>query len=203
MPKYKVGIAGYMGSGKTTCSRFFENAGAVLINADLEAKKMMQNEEAIQQALLQEFGNSIFENGTLSFKHLGSIVFDSIECLKKLNSIVHPPLIRHLHQLMLNYRNEIVVLDAALIPLWNIDSWFDLKIWVDASEQVRLERIAKKVLDTDNEQIRKRIIAQETLFPVPSTQTWKYIFNEDSIEMLRQKVFSIVAKMITPHSSTN
>ena len=91
-----IALAGYMGSGKTTCARFFADAGAMLINADLEAKALMESEPKILQELKAEFGDSILENDKISYSRLGSIVFGSVEPLLKLNSITHPPLLKKL-----------------------------------------------------------------------------------------------------------
>ena len=144
MKSIKIALAGYMGSGKTTCARFFADAGAMLINADLEAKALMESEPKILQELKAEFGDSILENDKISYSRLGSIVFGSVEPLLKLNSITHPPLLKKLKKLLSKEDSRIVVLDAALIPLWNIDSWFDFRIWVEASRQIRMNRILKK-----------------------------------------------------------
>ncbi|NLL14954.1 MAG: dephospho-CoA kinase [Fibrobacter sp.] len=189
MKSIKIALAGYMGSGKTTCARFFADAGAMLINADLEAKALMESEPKILQELKAEFGDSILENDKISYSRLGSIVFGSVEPLLKLNSITHPPLLKKLKKLLSKEDSRIVVLDAALIPLWNIDSWFDFRIWVEASRQIRMNRILKKNPNIKEAQLIKRMDIQESTFSPPSPWKWSYISNEDSVESLGQKVF--------------
>lgn len=195
MKSIKIALAGYMGSGKSTCARFFADAGAMLINADLEAKVLMESEPKILQELKAEFGDSILENGKISYSRLGLIVFSSVEPLLKLNSITHPPLIKRLRKLLSNEDHKIVVLDAALIPLWNIDSWFDFRIWVEASRQIRMNRILKKNPGLGEEQLLKRMDMQESTFSPPSPQSWSYISNEDGVESLGQKVFSFLQQI--------
>lgn len=195
MKSIKIALAGYMGSGKTTCARFFADAGAMLINADLEAKVLMESDPQILQKLKTEFGHHILENGKISYQRLGSIVFGSVELLLKLNSITHPPLLERLKKLLSNEDYRIIVLDAALIPLWNIDSWFDFRIWVEASREIRIDRLLKKNPGFAKEQLLKRMDIQESTFSTPSPQRWYYIFNEDSIELLGQKVFSFLQKI--------
>ena len=189
MKSIKIALAGYMGSGKTTCARFFADAGAMLINADLEAKALMESEPKILQELKAEFGDSILENDKISYSRLGSIVFGSVEPLLKLNSITHPPLLKKLKKLLSKEDSRIVVLDAALIPLWNIDSCFDFRIWVEASRQIRMNRILKKNPNIKEAQLIKRMDIQESTFSPPSPWKWSYISNEDSVESLGQKVF--------------
>lgn len=184
-----------MGSGKSTCAKFFADAGAMLINADLEAKALMESDQQILQELKTEFGNFIVENGKISYSRLGMIVFGSVEPLLKLNSITHPPLLKRLKKLLSNEDYETVVLDAALIPLWNIDSWFDFRIWVEASRQIRINRILKKNPSFGKEQLLKRMDIQESTFSPPSPQRWSYISNDDSVELLGQKVFSFLQQI--------
>ncbi len=195
MKSIKIAIAGYMGSGKSTCAKFFADAGAMLINADLEAKVLMENEPGILQELKAEFGDSILENGKISYSRLGSIVFSSVEPLLKLNSITHPPLLKKLKRLLSNEDYPIIVLDAALIPLWNIDSWFDFRIWVEATRKIRMDRILKKKPVIQEEQLLKRMDIQESTFSQPSPQGWSYFSNEGSIELLGQKVFSFLQQI--------
>ena len=177
------------GLRENTCARFFADAGAMLINADLEAKALMESEPKILQELKAEFGDSILENDKISYSRLGSIVFGSVEPLLKLNSITHPPLLKKLKKLLSKEDSRIVVLDAALIPLWNIDSWFDFRIWVEASRQIRMNRILKKNPNIKEAQLIKRMDIQESTFSPPSPWKWSYISNEDSVESLGQKVF--------------
>lgn len=195
MASIKIGIAGYMGSGKTTCSRFFADAGAALINADQEAKILMESEPQIQKQLIAEFGDSILENNKISYHGLGLVVFSSVEPLLRLNSITHPPLLKRLKKLLSICQSEIIVLEAALIPLWNIDNWFDVRIWVNASRQTRLDRMLKKKSALGKEQLIQRMNIQESTFSPPSAQTWCYISNEGSTELLAQKVFSVLQRI--------
>ena len=79
------------------------------------------------------------------------------------------------------------MLDAALIPLWNIDSWFDFKL--GGIRQIRMNRILKKNPNIKEAQLIKRMDIQESIFSPPSPWKWSYISNEDSVESLGQKVF--------------
>lgn len=195
MTSLKVAIAGYMGSGKTTCSKIFTDAGAKVIDADLQAKIMMDSSPDIHQKLSALFGDSIFEQNKLSYSKLGSFVFSSIQLLKRFNSIVHPPLIYKLKELLFSSNDPIVVLDAALIPLWNIDDWFDYRIWIDASENTRLMRITRKSKTINTGQLLQRLTMQQDLFAPPSPKNWQYVSNNNSIESLSQKVFLLINQL--------
>ncbi|MDO5575689.1 MAG: dephospho-CoA kinase [Fibrobacter sp.] len=189
MNTLKIGLAGYMGAGKSTCSEMFAGRDAAVIDADREAKVLMRNDCGIKRKLVETFGSEVICNGEISFARLGAFVFDSIVNIRKLNSIVHPPLLEHLYRLLNSIQEPIVVLDASLIPLWNIDNWFDLRLWVDASEETRLERVYKRSQNSlPKEQIKERMLIQQELFQAPSEECWDYILNDGNVDVLRNAV---------------
>ena len=193
MKSFKIGLAGYMGAGKTTCSQIFVDHGAAIINADYKAKYLMEQGKNIKKRLIEEFGNGICNDETISFEKLGTIVFSSMEKIRKLNSIVHPPLLDNIHELLIGKQEQIVVLDASLIPLWNIDNWFDMRIWVYAPFITRLERILNKPeCNLSRDQISKRMILQQKLFSPPSVKNWKYVLNDGKIKALKNVIDKIV-----------
>ena len=107
-----------------------------------------------------------------------------------MNAIVHPLLLERLHYTIFKKRTGVIVIDAALLPLWNIDEWFDLRIWVDASFTTRLGRLLRKTPALDEEEIGRRMRMQETLLNAPSIPSWKYVLNEAEPEHMHACVRS-------------
>lgn len=176
----KIGIAGYMGSGKSTFSDYFSSKGATVFDADRIAKEFMNKSPEIKILLAKEFGDSILSKNKIQFNVLGKICFASESNLLLLNGIVHKPLIKYLHKLLRISREKICVLDAALIPLWQVENWFDILYWIQAPEAVRLKRLSQKVTLPISE-LKKRMELQEALFKEPSEKQWNIISNENSI----------------------
>ncbi len=191
MSPLKIGIAGYMGSGKSSCIKLLELPSLLSLDADQIAKSLMLESTEIKLELKKTFGENVCPDQSIDFTLLGSIVFNSPVALKKLNTIVHPPLLQHLyHHMTKSYAPAIrcVLLDAALIPLWKIEPWFDLLIWVDAPTELRLERLFKRsqgVLSKND--LQKRITEQETLFKKSNGYMWIDILNNGSIDDLKSK----------------
>ncbi len=182
----KVGIAGYMGAGKSSCVQYFNTDDTVIINADDEAKALMQNDKKILDALIEHFGDTIGSEKGIDSKSLGKIVFNSFPELLYLNSVVHPPLINHLKKLLFEKKFDSkitrVILDAAIIPVWNIDSWFDLHIWVDTPREIRFRRLIEKYQGKiSGDDLKKRMDFQEKLFSPPDEKVWSYIDNAGTI----------------------
>ena len=164
-----------MGAGKTTRAHSFEVNGAFVIDADREAKFLMARDSGLRRELRDSFGAEIINDSNLSFEALGRLAFESVESLRTLNNIVHPPLIEHIETLLFCGDKPVSVLDAALIPLWNIESWFDRRIWVDAPFKVRLERLKFKRGDIDERELARRMRLQEEIMPVPNLENWTEI----------------------------
>ncbi len=181
MAGINIGIAGYMGSGKSTCAGFFSQYDATVINADTVAKEMMDSETAIRKRLRKLFGDTIFNNNTIDYTTLGVFAFESLDTLRQLNAIVHPPLLERLQSICTDSNDALCVCDAALISYWGIEDWFDTLLWVHASRDIRLKRLQRKgTLSTD--ELVKRIDLQETLFKEPEKGPWIRLLNESTPE---------------------
>jgi dephospho-CoA kinase len=195
MSPLKIGIAGYMGAGKSSCIQLLEMPSLLSLNADQIAKSLMLQSAEIKHELTKQFGEKACPDNNINFKFLGSIVFNSPSALKQFNAIVHPPLLKHLHHLMTESFDPVirfVLLDAALIPLWNIEPWFDLLIWVDAPAELRLMRLIERSHGAlSKNDILKRMNEQETLFRKSSGYTWVDILNNGSGDDLKAKCTEI------------
>ena len=183
----RVGVAGYMGAGKSTCMQFLTNENTVLIDADHHAKWLMENDRIIKDLIFTQFGKNVKENNTINFKELGKIAFSSLTELKKLNKIVHPPLIAHLKDLVLKQGLDTtikkIVLDAALIPLWSIECWFDELLWIESSHEIRFNRLAKKSKGQIGlDELEHRMKLQEALFDSPDKNKWTIVQNDADVK---------------------
>jgi dephospho-CoA kinase len=183
----RIGIAGYMGSGKSACAeQCAEATGMRIINADAEAKLLMENDSRIRDELTRVFGLSIDKSGSLDVAALGAAAFASPADMQKLNAIVHPPLLRRLRDCVFS-RPGPSILDAALIPLWRIEDWFGCCLWVDAPPEVRCSRLVSKT-GMPEEHLRQRMLVQEALMAEPSGAQWITIVNDGTIEQLKSRV---------------
>jgi dephospho-CoA kinase len=186
----RIGIAGYMGAGKSTCARSFKSCGALVIDADAEAKSMMAQSREVQDGLRRAFGDSVVGGEGLRFDVLGHLAFESAESLRKLNAVTHPPLIGYMERLVRSCEKPLCVLDAALIPLFGIEPWFDLCVWVEAPFDVRYRRLIAKLAGMDKAELTRRMRLQEEIMPAPEAGRWVKIPDGDCcgyiIEKLRE-----------------
>jgi dephospho-CoA kinase len=183
----KIGIAGYMGAGKSTAARFLQASACVVIDADREAKLLMSSDRRIRDSLMREFGPSITTGPEINFSVLGDLAFATVDGMKRLNACVHPLLLERLKRMFVADEARVRVLDAALIPMWGIESWFDALVWIRSSPQLRLQRLRSKS-PLSEAVLRTRMSVQESFFREPSAGAWTIIDNEGTADGLKQAI---------------
>ena len=90
-----IGITGGIGSGKSTLLSYIETLGYPVYIADVEAKKLMDQEEIISK--IQFLFNEVVltEDNLLDRQKLAKIVFNDSKKLEKLNALIHPLVKKH------------------------------------------------------------------------------------------------------------
>jgi dephospho-CoA kinase len=172
-----IGIAGYMGAGKSTAAALFAAQGYSLIDADGEAKRLMHGDAGIRRKLAEGFGPGVLNGTRIDFHALGTAAFASAENLARLNHIVHPLLLDRLSARMSEQGMQRFALDAALLPLWEGLPRLDALVWVRASSAIRRRRVlAKGGLQAD--EVERRMTLQEQLMPEPESLPWIRVNNE-------------------------
>jgi dephospho-CoA kinase len=186
-----AGIAGYMGSGKTTAASYFSDRGAVVINADHVAKEIMNSNAGIKKQLVSAFGKEIILNGQINFAFLGKVAFGCMEKILALNSIVHPQVLSELKKrICQDHGDNMLMLDAALISFWKIESWFDRLYWIKSSFDNRFKRLTLKHNLPENE-LCARMKLQEKLVKEPCTKQWETIFNNSTLKQFEMSLSDI------------
>jgi len=142
MKKYIIGITGGIGSGKTTVANILRNKNYTVIDADIIAKDLL-NDENILNKIKQEFPQAFNEN-SFNKKILSDIVFNSKNKLNKLNDITHPEIAKEIRNLIDNSDNNLLFLD---VPIPTKECFLDIvdEIWVvSARKELRIERVMNR-----------------------------------------------------------
>lgn len=165
-----IGLTGGIGSGKSTVSGFLAELGAVIIDADRVGHKALKSDKDIRYAVEAAFGREIMTaGGEIDRKKLGNIVFGDLNCLSRLNQIMHHRMYGMVKAELEEYRRrgvEVVVLEA---PLLIEAGWTSLadEVWVTvASETTVLKRLKEKLGLSEREslaRIRCQLPSEERL----------------------------------------
>jgi len=154
----KIGITGGIGTGKSHVSKIIEKNGYVVLNADNIAKQIMFEDESVKELIISEFGEKSYCDDKLNTIYIASKAFSSVQSINILNSIVHPPMVEKINELMnIEFKkSKIVFVEAALIYEAEVDGILDYVLLVTSNENSRIERIKKR--DNLSEiEIRKRM----------------------------------------------
>ena len=86
-----AGLTGGIATGKSTVSAIFEEAGAIVIDADKIARDVVGRGRPAWQKIVTHFGREILRpDGGIDRPRLAKIVFKDQKQRIKLNRMVHP-----------------------------------------------------------------------------------------------------------------
>jgi dephospho-CoA kinase len=187
-----IGLTGGIGTGKTMVAEYFKSLGIPVYIADKEARQLMTSDNIIN-ALSNEFGKEILENGILNREKLAKLVFNDSKKLQKLNSIVHPEVKKHFENWVEKHKNyPFVVKEAAILFESGSYKYCDTIITVTAPLETRLQRVMKRD-KTDRESVLKRIENQWT--DEQRIAKSNYVIHNLSVESTKKQVDEILKKL--------
>ena len=142
----RVGVTGNIGSGKSTVCKLFSVLGIPVYHADERAKWLLENNNAIVNAVKILLGNEAYNtNGKLNRPWIASKVFANPGLLQQYNDIIHPAVLRDSENWMNAQRNvPYTIKEAALFIESGSYKQLDFIICVTAPESIRLQRIVKR-----------------------------------------------------------
>lgn len=186
-----VGLTGGIGSGKSTVAKIFKALGVPVFNSDEEAKRIVNDNEEVKQAITTVFGN-VYQGATLKRDKLASLVFNNEEALNRLNNIIHPAVAKQFDLwVQENINQPILVKEAAILIESGAYKKLDKLIVVAANEDIRIARVMKRNNVTESE-VRARM--QNQLTDKDRAKYCDYIINNND-EFLISQVLEIISKL--------
>ena len=115
-----VGLTGGIATGKSTVSEILRSLGAVVLDADVLAREVVEPGQPALAAIVREFGpDALTAEGTLDRKRVAAIVFSAPDKRKKLESLTHPAIrerfLAHLAELEARGFDGLVFWDAPVM----------------------------------------------------------------------------------------
>lgn len=189
----KIGITGGIGSGKSVISRILRLLNYPVYDSDFWAKELMNNNPNIQQALTKRFGHETYQNNTLNRPFLAKQIFNNEDARLFVNSIVHPIVSQHFLDWAENQNTKLVFIESAILFSSGLDKIIDTTIFVDAPQQIRLQRAKLRDNSTDTAILaRINSQSQEELY---AKKRSKYIINNDN-QLLIPQITSIIKELL-------
>lgn len=157
----RVGLTGGIGAGKSTVAARLVELGAVLIDADVIAREVVEPGTPALAEIVAAFGPEVLTpDGSLDRPALAAKAFADDESRLRLNAIVHPRVGQRTAELLAAAKDDaIVVFDVPLLVENGMAPLYHVVIVVDAPVEVRIQRLTD-VRGMPEADARARIAAQ-------------------------------------------
>ena len=141
----KIAVTGGIGSGKSTFCDYLSSKGFPLLKADNISKEILASDGEIKKKIIKAFGDESFKDAKPNKVYLAEKVFSNPQNVVKINSILHPIVIKKTEELLneLSKENKIIFVEAALIYEADMEDLFDYVVLVTSDEKIRMERKTK------------------------------------------------------------
>ena len=188
--KIVIGITGGIASGKTTAASYFHKKGIQIIDADKIGHTILEKED-IKETITATFGKDIVSNNRINRKKLGILVFQNPEKLKILNKIIHPILVKEIKQKLELSSENIIVIDAALLLVWDLDIICNYVILITTKKEAQIYRLM-----TNQKLTKKDVISRINSQKKPTIKK-DFIIIENNSTLLSfqekiQKVYNLI-----------
>ncbi len=153
---YVVAVTGGIGSGKSTASKYFKSRGAIVLDLDDIARGALYPGSDALAEVARAFGDQVLQaDGSLDRGELARIAFADAGSTARLNSIVHPVVLREVIEGITNLRllerpPRMVVLEVPLLaedPV--IADVADTVLAIETPVERRIENAVARGMDID------------------------------------------------------
>lgn len=155
-----VGLTGGIASGKSTVARMLAGLGAVVVDADVLAREVLEPGTPGLAAVVARFGPEVLGvDGALDRPALAAVVFGDPASRTALERIVHPAVAARFEQAVaVAGAGTVLVHDVPLLVENALADRYDVVVVADAPAELRLERAIARGLS--REQASARIAVQ-------------------------------------------
>jgi dephospho-CoA kinase len=194
----RVGLTGGIASGKSEVARRLVELGAVLVDADVLAREVVEPGTEGLEEVAEAFGREVLaDDGALDRAALGAIVFADPRRRELLNSIIHPRVRARAAEIAAGApAGSVVVQDIPLLVETGQAGNFDVVVVVDAPDEVRIRRLEERN-GLNEEHARARMAAQASREERLAAAD-HVVENAGTLEELRAAVDRLWADVLAP-----
>jgi dephospho-CoA kinase len=182
-----IGIAGGIGSGKSTVAAMLARLGCVVADSDRDARAVLAD-PAVRDQLVQWWGRQMLnEDGEVDRSAVAAVVFGDAVQRRRLEQLVHPRVETCRRELFESAGAEAaaLVIDAPLLIEAGLDQQCDAIIFVESDPEVRRRRVQER--GWDDTELKKREESQMPL-DVKRSRADHLITNDADLEHLESQV---------------
>jgi dephospho-CoA kinase len=135
-----VALTGGIAAGKSEALQAFARHGAAVISSDEVVHQLYREDEGLQAALRERWGERVFRDGEVDRAEVGRIVFADRDELAWLESELHPRVRAAMSDWLARQTAEVTVSEIPLLFETGGEARFDKVVVVTAPAEVRAER---------------------------------------------------------------
>ena len=142
----KTAITGNIASGKSEAEKVLSELNFPVIDTDKITHFLLENSAEVKEKIRKNFsGHDIYdENGMISRKKLGKIVFSDQKLLKILENIIHPEVIKEINKFFEQNKNDkYAFVSVPLLYEANLACLFDRVILIYTNDEIREKRLTE------------------------------------------------------------
>ena len=148
-----IGIAGGIGSGKSTIASLFGDMGCLVINSDQMARDAYKD-PTVRSTLKQWWGKLVFDpSGEVDRSTVARKIFNSPSEKQRLERLIHPIVNDRREKLMKAAAEDpnivAFVWDTPLLFETELNKLCDAVVFVDVPQELRLSRVASRGWNAD------------------------------------------------------
>lgn len=159
---FVLGITGGIATGKSSVVQHFIDLGFPVVDADIIARHLLDQNEQAYNEVVKVFGSEILqENGEINRQALGTLVFNHPDKLKQLDELMAPflqeSILAAIKQASQN--QKLVIVDVPLMYEKGYDEWMDQVAVAYCTPNQQLKRLMQRNQLTEKE-AKQRIDSQ-------------------------------------------
>ena len=140
-----IGLTGGIGSGKSVAAALFSRLDVPVIDADRIAHDLVEPGEPALDTIISTFGPDYLQaDGQLDRTRLRQLVFTDPALRHQLESILHPLIRSNIKELVKSTQEPYCIVVIPLLLESGQSDLVDRILVIDAPEQTRIDRVAKR-----------------------------------------------------------
>lgn len=191
----KVAITGNIAAGKTQVEKRLMQKGFKVLDTDIVAHELLENETCKGQIINTFDKFEILENEQISRKKLAQVVFNDEKMKLELENILHPKVLDKIKEFFAqNSKEQIAFVSIPQLFEAKFEKYFDKIILIYSDDKIRLERLMKRN-NLDLDMAQKRLSSQTSQRTKLKLSDF-VIENNDTIEILNNNIDSTIMHLL-------